>query len=198
MSLALSTLLFEWRRYLAAVIALALAGVLMLALSAMFIGIMQSFTATIDKSRAQLIILPFKARLHGWRSGRRRWRAHCPSASCRSSIATPTWSRFRILPGDFGRFFGPGKTAPSRWSTSWSSTRSPNGITLPDDFTDDMRRAIEPPYNIGIDASAVKQLGVKLGDQATVNGKTVRVALILEGYANSQFPNVSCPARRSG
>jgi putative ABC transport system permease protein len=60
MSLALSTLLYEWRRYLAAVIALALAGVLMLALSAMFIGMMQSFTATIDKSRAQLIILSFE------------------------------------------------------------------------------------------------------------------------------------------
>jgi putative ABC transport system permease protein len=36
MSLALSTLLYEWRRYLAAIIALALAGVLMLALGAMF------------------------------------------------------------------------------------------------------------------------------------------------------------------
>jgi len=42
MSLALSTLLYEWRRYLAAIIALALAGVLMLALGAMFI-VMQSF-----------------------------------------------------------------------------------------------------------------------------------------------------------
>ena len=61
MSLALSTLFFEWRRYMAAVIALALAGVLMLALSAMFIGILQSFTATIDKSRAQVIILPAAA-----------------------------------------------------------------------------------------------------------------------------------------
>jgi hypothetical protein len=29
---------------------------------------------------------------------------------------------------------------------------------------------------------------VKLGDQATLNGRTVRVTLILEGYANSQFP----------
>ena len=37
MSLALSTLLYEWRRYLAAIIALALAGVLMLALGAMII-----------------------------------------------------------------------------------------------------------------------------------------------------------------
>ncbi|HVY87312.1 MAG TPA: ABC transporter permease, partial [Hyphomonadaceae bacterium] len=52
------------------------------------------------------------------------------------------------------------------------------------------REAVEPPFAIGIDKSAQKQLGVKLGDQATVNGRTVRVALIMDGYANSQAPNV--------
>ena len=72
MSLALSTLLFEWRRYMAAVIALALAGVLMLALSAMFIGILQSFTATIDKSRAEIIILSPKAEASGGPGGGHR------------------------------------------------------------------------------------------------------------------------------
>jgi|JI10StandDraft_1071094.scaffolds.fasta_scaffold32260_2 putative ABC transport system permease protein len=188
MSLALSTLLFEWRRYLAAVIALALAGVLMLALSAMFIGIMQSFTATIDKSRAQLIIMPFKASSMGGGPGGGGGGA-IPKRVVPLIYRHPDVVEVQDLPGDFGQFFGPGKTAPSLVNVMVIDT-TPNGITLPDDFTDDMRRAIEPPYNIGIDASAVKQLGVKLGDQATVNGKTVRVALILEGYANSQFPNL--------
>ena len=57
MSLALSTLIFEWRRYMAAVISLAVAGVLMLAISGMFVGIIQSFTSTIDRSRGQIIVL---------------------------------------------------------------------------------------------------------------------------------------------
>ena len=39
MSLALSTLLFEWRRYMAAVMALALSGLLVLAMTGVFIGI---------------------------------------------------------------------------------------------------------------------------------------------------------------
>ena len=188
MSLALSTLLFEWRRYLAAVIALALAGVLMLALSAMFIGIMQSFTATIDKSRAQLIIMPAKASSMGGGPGGGGGGA-IPKRVVPLIYRHPDVVEVQDLPGDFDEVFGPGKTAPSLVNVIVIDT-TPNGITLPDDFTDDMRRAIEPPYNIGIDASAVKQLGVKLGDQATVNGKTVRVALILEGYANSQFPNL--------
>jgi putative ABC transport system permease protein len=186
MSLALSTLIYEWRRYMAAVIALALAGVLMLALSAVFIGLLQSFTATIDKSRAQLIILPAKASSLGGGPG--------PSASLPKRVVPlvyrhPEVVEVQDLPGDFGAFYGPGKTAPTMVNIMVVDT-APNGITLPDDFSDDMRRAIEPPYSVAIDKSAMKLLGVKLGDQATVNGKTVRISLVLSGYANSQAPGV--------
>jgi len=186
MSLALSTLLFEWRRYLAAVIALALAGVLMLAVSAMFIGILQSFTATIDKSRAQIIILPANSTSLGGPGG---GGGALPKRVVPLIYRHPEVVEVQDLPGDFGRFYGPGKTSPSMVNIMVIDT-SPNGVTLPDDFTDDMRRAIEPPYNVGVDASAVNQLGVKLGDEATINGRTVRVALIMEGYANSQAPGV--------
>ncbi|MDP3495474.1 MAG: ABC transporter permease [Hyphomonadaceae bacterium] len=186
MSLALSTLLFEWRRYMAAVIALALAGVLMLALSAMFIGILQSFTATIDKSRAQVIILPAGASSLGGPGG---GGGALPKRVVPLIYRHPEVVEVQDLPGDFGRFYGPGQTSPSMVNIMVVDT-SPNGVTLPDDFTDDMRRAIEPPYNVGVDVTAVNQLGVKLGDEATINGRTVRVALIMEGYANSQAPGV--------
>ncbi len=186
MSLALSTLLFEWRRYLAAVIALALAGVLMLALSAMFIGILQSFTATIDKSRAQVIILPAAASSLGGPGG---GGGALPKRAVPLIYRHPEVVEVQDLPGDFGRFFGPGQTNPTMVNVMVIDT-SPNGVTLPDDFTDEMRRAIEPPYNVGVDSSAVKQLGVKLGDEASINGRTVRIALIMDGYANSQAPGV--------
>jgi putative ABC transport system permease protein len=93
------------------------------------------------------------------------------------------------LPDDFGRFIGPGQASPSLVNIMIIDT-SPNGVTLPQDFTDEMRRAIEAPYAVGIDVSAQKQLGVKLGDQAVLNGRTVRVALIMNGYANSQLASI--------
>ncbi len=66
MSLALSTLLYEWRRYLAAVIALAVAGLLVLAISGLFMGLSKSSTATIDRSPASIIVLrPDVAELFG-------------------------------------------------------------------------------------------------------------------------------------
>ena len=186
MSLALSTLLFEWRRYLAAIIALALAGVLMLALGAMFIGIMQSFTATIDKSRAELIILSPKAEASGGPGG---GPGPLPKRVVPLIYRHPDVIEVQDLPDEFGRFIGPGQPSPSMVNIMIIDT-SPNGVTLPQDFNDDMRRAIEAPYAVGIDVSAQRQLGVKLGDQAVLNGRTVRVALIMDGYANSQLPNV--------
>lgn len=186
MSLALSTLLYEWRRYLAAIIALALAGVLMLALGAMFIGMMQSFTVTIDKSRAELIVLSPKARSSGGPGG---GAGPLPKRIVPLIYRHPDVIEVQDLPDDFGRFFGPGQPSPSMVNVMIIDT-SPNGLTLPDDFTDDMRRAIEEPFAVGIDVSAARQLGVKLGDQATLNGRTVRVALMMQGYANAQLPSV--------
>ena len=57
MSLALATLLYEWRRYTAAVVALAFSGLLILAQIGMFTGIARAITASIDRSRADLMIL---------------------------------------------------------------------------------------------------------------------------------------------
>ena len=57
MSLALSTLLYEWRRYMAAIVALAFSGLLVLAQVGMFMGIGKAFTAQIDRARADIMIL---------------------------------------------------------------------------------------------------------------------------------------------
>ena len=51
MSLALATLLYEWKRYSAAMAALAFSGLLILAQVGMFTGIVKAVTASIDRSR---------------------------------------------------------------------------------------------------------------------------------------------------
>ena len=71
---------------------------------------------------------------------------------------------------------GPAQTAPD-FVNIMVIDPSPNGVTLPNDFTDDMRDALSSrPSTSRVDKSALKQLGVKLGDQASLNGRTVRVA----------------------
>lgn len=182
MSLALSTLLFEWRRYTAAVIALALAGVLMLALGALLVGMLQSFTTTIDRSRAQLIVMTPKA-TSLISSGT------LPARVVPLVFRHPEVAEVQDLPDDFGQFFAAGATSPDFVNVMVIDT-APNAVTLPVDFNDKMRRAVATPFSIAIDKSALSQLGVKLGDMATLNGRTVRVALILDNYASPQQPTV--------
>ena len=70
MSLALATLLYEWRRYMAAVMALALSGLLVLAMTGVFIGIGKGFTAQIERSSADIIVMqPGAKTLFGGPSG---------------------------------------------------------------------------------------------------------------------------------
>ena len=183
MSLALSTLIFEWRRYLAAMISLAVAGVLMLALSAIFIGILSSFTASIDRSRGQLIVLSADAPSLAGSGGEMPARV-MPLIYRHDEVVDVA-----DLPGGFGRFYGPGATEADFTNIMVVDT-APDAVTLPVDFTEEMRKALDTPFNIAIDKSALTKLGVKLGDLASLNGRTVRVGLILDGYANSEQPGI--------
>src|SRR5262249_11355353 len=56
--------------------------------------------------------------------------------------------------------------------------------TMPTDFGPAVRTALEQPFGIAIDRTAQKTLGVKLGDKASLNGQSVHVAALLDGYAN--------------
>jgi putative ABC transport system permease protein len=183
MSLALSTLIYEWRRYLAAVIALALAGVLMLALSGLFVGLLSSFTAVIDRSRGQIIVMMADASsMQGPSSG-------LPKRVLPLVYRHPEVVEVQDIPGDFGQLYGPGATEPKMVNIMVVDT-APEAVTLPVDFTEENRLSLQAPFNIGVDVSAMKQLGVKVGDEASLNGKTVRIATTLKNYANMQAPNV--------
>lgn len=183
MSLALSTLLYEWRRYMAAVIALALSGMLMLVLGAFLIGMLQSVTATIDRSRGQLLVMSAKATSIAGRT------PSMPARVVPLVYRHPQVQEVQDLDLGGGAFYGPGSPAPTFVMTMIVDT-APNAVTLPQDFTEEMRQALAIPYNIAVDKSALAALKVKLGDEATYNGKTVRVGLILDGYANTQQPTI--------
>ncbi|MDZ4760987.1 MAG: ABC transporter permease [Alphaproteobacteria bacterium] len=183
MSLALSTLIYEWRRYLAAVIALALAGVLMLALSGLFVGLLSSFTAVIDRSRGSLIIMMADASSMQGASSALPARV-LPLIYRHSDVV-----EVRDIPGDFGQLYAPGATEPKFVNIMVVDT-APDSVTLPVDFSEEVRLALSVPFNMAVDASALKQLGVKVGDEASLNGRTVRVAALLQNYPNMQAPNV--------
>ncbi|RZJ42596.1 MAG: FtsX-like permease family protein [Brevundimonas sp.] len=191
MSLALSTLLYEWRRYMAAVVALAFSGLLVLAQLGMFVGMGKAWTATIDRATADIMILPPGA--EGLQGG---------GASLPRRVMPMVWSHPEVeavadLDGSWGRIRSipkPGEDAekqrqPEQVQITAIDT-GPDAVTIPRDYSPELVEALRQPFAIAVDETSLGRLGVQLGDRAIYNGKTVYVRAVLRGYPNMQIANV--------
>lgn len=196
MSLALSTLIYEWRRYMAAVVALAFSGLLVLAFAGMFMGMGKSFTAAIDRSSADVMILsPGATQLFGGPSGVPR--RLIPSIYRHPDVASVDY--LDLSGGNFETMDQlasrrPGSTPPRgqrRQSVMVVSVVTEEGNpTIPVDYSDDLIEALRQPNAVVLDETALPRLGVQLGDRAIYNGHTVRVVGVTRGYANFMQPTM--------
>jgi len=187
MSLALRTLIYEFPRYLAAITALALSGLIVLFEVGVFAGIIHSDLATSERSPADLIIMPAKM-----------------TSVVNSNISLPA----RILPQIYlnpdvvavassesndGKWLNTplkGKKQVNTYVNLWAVDTTPGSVTLPTDYGDDLRRALQEPGAVAVDATTLDTLGVKRGDSASLNGHTVYVRAVLHNYGSADQPNV--------
>ena len=198
MSLALSTLLYEWRRYMAAVMALALSGLLVLAMTGVFIGIGKGFTATIERSGADIIVMQpgAKSMINGSTGVPRRF---IPLA-----YRNPAVVEVQPLDGSQGAFQPISNVDPTLSQADRAKMNAPEmnyvqvsiidtrpgSVTIPVDYSPELVDALRQPYTVAIDETAVRKLKVKLGDKAMYNGQTVTVVGITRGYPNMMQPGV--------
>lgn len=212
MSLALATLLYEWRRYTAAVVALAFSGLLVLAQVGMFVGIGKGFTAQIDRARADIMVLgPGAKALFGGPSG-------LPRRMIPLVYSHPEVTQVAPLDGSGGRFqniLSPEEQAKIEARTKAAAKNGkvakgggdganrktefvnvtvidaiPGYVTVPTDYTQSMIEALRRPYAVAVDQTALKRLGVKKGDNALYNGKTINIAVVTTGYPNIIQPTL--------
>jgi putative ABC transport system permease protein len=187
MSLALSTLIYEWRRYMAAIVALAFAGLLVLAFVGLFMGIGKAFTATIDRSPAQIMILGPKAEAL-FNGG-----AGVPRRIMPQIYMHPEVLEVSNLDGSGALWMNhpeAGQKVKREFVQTMVVDPDVGAVTLPTDFDEQTRLALAEPYAVAMDATSTGRLGVKLGDKATLNGQTVKVKAIIHGYPNMMQPMV--------
>ena len=187
MSLALATLIYEWRRYLAAVIALAFSGMMVMAFSGVFAGIIHSDLATWERSPADLIILPANVK---------------SLVNNNSSLPARVKPLIYLAPevvdvepisssgAEWINVARPGQRQVQKFVQIFGVEPTAGSVTLPTDYTEAERIALMEPGAVAIDASAQAQLGVKLGDKASLNGQTVWVRALLHNYASAEQPIV--------
>jgi putative ABC transport system permease protein len=188
MSLALATLIYEWRRYLAAVIALAFSGLLVLAQVGMFAGMVHAITATIDRSRADIMVLPPKMESLINSGGGSLPRRLAPQMYMHPEVVAVD-----SLDGAGGAWVNdpePGEKRVTTFVQVWVVDTRPGSVTLPVDYSEETRVALLEPYSVAIDRTSLGRLGVELGDSAALNQRTVKVRAVLDGYPNVNQPTV--------
>jgi putative ABC transport system permease protein len=188
MSLALATLLYEWKRYSAAMVALAFSGLLILAQVGMFTGIVIAATATIDRSPADLMILPPKNE-----SLINSGPDSLPGRIQPLIYLNPEVVEVESLEGNGARWVNtpaPGKKTVTTYVNTFDVEPRLGSVTLPTDFPENVRLALAEPYAVVIDKTALSRLGAKLGDSAMLNGKTVHLRALLDNYPNVDQPTV--------
>ncbi|HEY2660592.1 MAG TPA: ABC transporter permease [Caulobacteraceae bacterium] len=187
MSLALATLIYEWRRYLAAVLALAMSGVLIMAFVGLFAGLAGAFTATIDRSRADLMVMsPQSESMMG--DGQGLARRIEPLIYLNPEVVD-----VKDMDGNGASWKNrpkPGEKQQHTFVQLFTVATEPGSVALPTDYTEAQRLALMEPYSAAIDETMLGRLGVKLGDAASLNGKTVHVRVILKNYPNLDQPTV--------
>ena len=188
MSLALATLLYEWKRYSAAMVALAFSGLLILAQVGMFTGIVKAATASIDRASADLMILAPKneSLINSGPNG-------LPERIQPQIYLNPQVTEVESLDGDGARWVNtpaPGKKAVTTYVNIFDVDPRVGSVTLPSDYPESIRLALLEPYAVIIDKTAQARLGTHLGAAAMLGGKTVHVRGLLENYPNVDQPTV--------
>ena len=187
MSLALATLIYEWRRYLAAIIALAFSGMMVMAFSGMFAGIIHAEFATWERSRADLFVLP--PDLHSIINNN----SSLPARVKPLIYLNPEVVDVESIASNGAQWVNSPKPGAKRVQTFiqiFGVQPFAGSVTLPTDFTEQQRLALMEPGAVAIDETAVSALGANVGDKVSLNGNTVYVRTLLHGYQSPQQPLV--------
>jgi putative ABC transport system permease protein len=153
----------------------------------MFAGMGKAFTATIDRARADIMILP--PRSESLMNG-----GNGMPARIRPLIyMNPAVVDVQDLQGSGGLFQndpGPNLKRKREFVQTLGIDLTPGALTLPTDYSPEIIAALQEPYAIAVDETALGRLGVKPGDKASLNGKTIKIGAILHGYPNMMTPTL--------
>lgn len=171
-SIARSSLRYEWKRYLAAVLAVAFSGLLVLVQLGLLLGMVGSFTSVVDQANADLWVVEgrtesFDLAREMPRRYEMRLRTH-PEVESVQPLAF-AWTDWRRPDGGRVTIYLIGLDVGS------------NSLSLPKSFDPALRSALEPIGSVVVDAGDLNKLGVGIGDVAEVSGHRVRVAGVTHG-----------------
>ena len=189
MSVARATILYEWRRYLPAVLSVAFAGVLILIQSGLIFGIFAATSVYMRASRADL------------------WAGYPNVQSVDLGHAVPPNTEVLLYSNPHVRNVEPLAWGSGEWRTSSHGVvnvyivgldAGASGMALSQIVSRDERTLLLESGTILIDAADQEKLGVKVGDWVEINGQRVRVVGLTQGLRGLGGVNVVASLATAG
>ena len=183
-ALARKTLIYEWRRFLPAMLAVGFAGLLQLLQIALVLGIFGSTSLYITGSSADVWV--------GYPGTQSVGSGRTIDADVESRILMdPAIQRVEPYIWVDGDWRGPRDTGGVSVFVSGIDPR-PDGLMFSKALPADLRARLAEPDAVVVDRSALDQLGVDIGQTATINGHQVRVVGVSSGLRALGGVNVLC------
>lgn len=171
-SIARSGLRHDWRRYLAAVLAVTFSGLLVVVQLALLLGMFATVSVAIDRSTADIWIgsrnapsvdlgrpLPYGADARAW--------AH---------DGVERVERYVMVLGDLRRSDGATMTVIVNGIDA-----TPNGLAFAGMLSAEQRELLRNPYAVLIDPADLGKLQAHVGDIIEINGRRAQIAGVVEG-----------------
>jgi len=191
MNYALTTIWYERQRFLPAVFAVSFSAILIAVQAGLMLGLFSTVSVPIDKSRADVWVgYPGVRSVDLGRPIPERWASRV--------AAEPEVERVEICEIGFSLWVKVSSTdAPSTPEviTVVGTKLDPNSMGTVEYLHNDpaLRTKLTEPFTVAIDESDIERLGVKkIGDQAEVSGRLVRVVGLVKGYKGLGGPYVFC------
>lgn len=183
-ALARKTLIYEWRRFLPAMLAVGFAGLLQLLQIALVLGIFGSTSVYITGSSADVWV--------GYPGTQSVGQGRSISAGVEAHILMdPAVKRVEPYIWVDGDWRGPHETGGVSVFVSGIDP-SPNGLMFSKALPASLRARLAEPDAVIVDRSVLDQLGVGIGQTATINGHQVTVVGISTGLRALGGINVLC------
>lgn len=189
--LARKTLIHEWRRFLPAMLAVALSGVLLLMMTALVFGILGATAVYMQKSNAQVWVgYPGTQTVELGRP--------IPPTAHTALLMDPGVARVQPFAWINGDWRGPAGTGGVSVFVSGIDTQ-PDGLIFSSVLTHAQRALLEQPFAVLVDRADLPKLGVPVGGRALINGQLVKIVGAVNGVRALGGVNVvaSLPTARA-
>lgn len=177
-SLARSSLVYEWRRYLAAVFALGFSALLLYIQTGLMLGYSMSMTAILNNSQADIWISDPRLKTFEWGVSLNPDQNECYLRMHPEIVS--------VKP--FYRAWCSGKTDEGETihAVLFGLEADDSCLLMPHWFIEEFGEKLKEPMTVVVDRSFAKNVGLKIGDYPELNSKRVKIVGITDGYKNER------------